>query len=341
MSVKRWMCGCACVVATSIASPSLSAHGHETALTAGTAEPSLEGEAFRDQLLDFLDAVNEVSGSFGHAHHERLIAESYRLTMEMPVDNLAAISRRTASAQSDLSDVTRELRALAEHAQGLRRRSARNGPPRWISPTLGAPAGGQAHLAAGGASPQSFAGFPDRPPIIDVCDVIPHDPASVFTFQQIWLTAEEVLALATRACDEVIVVLGEGGNTSLACGPLEAFLIAAQIPYEHASFCLSEETAATVEGTYERVGHLHADLDQTRAEIIANDDANTAAIIANDDANTAAIIANDNANTAAIITELRALACDLIRLSNTPEGQRASSVASCSGHAGYPYNFPE
>jgi hypothetical protein len=86
------------------------------------------------------------------------------------------------------------------------------------------------------------------------------------------------------------------------------------------------------------------------ANIIANDNANkttlitvananTASIINNDNANKTAIITNDNANTATLVAEIRALGCEIVRLLNTPDGQRASSILACSAAPGFPYSW--
>jgi len=76
-----------------------------------------------------------------------------------------------------------------------------------------------------------------------------------------------------------------------------------------------------------------------RDQIKSNDNANTNNIIANDNANKAMIISNENANLNTTINELRALGCDVIRLLNTPDGQKSSNIASCQGKPGWPYSF--
>jgi hypothetical protein len=75
------------------------------------------------------------------------------------------------------------------------------------------------------------------------------------------------------------------------------------------------------------------------ANIVNNDNANKTAIINNDNANKTAIIANDNANTATLVAEIRALGCEIVRLLNTPDGQRASAILACSAAPGFPYSW--
>ncbi|MHB0969514.1 MAG: hypothetical protein ACYC7A_12390 [Thermoanaerobaculia bacterium] len=61
----------------------------------------------------------------------------------------------------------------------------------------------------------------------------------------------------------------------------------------------------------------------------------------NDNSNRTMIIDNDNTNRDLMVAEMRKIGCDVIRLLNTPEGQRQSSLSSCSGQPAFPYNFPE
>ena len=86
------------------------------------------------------------------------------------------------------------------------------------------------------------------------------------------------------------------------------------------------------------------------SNIIANDNANKTTIVSNDNTNTTNIIANDNANkttlitvananTATIVAEIRALGCEIVRLLNTPDGQRASAILACSAAPGFPFSW--
>jgi hypothetical protein len=218
----------------------------------------------------------------------------------------------------------------------------------------------------------------------------------------VYFIAETVSDIAQDGCNEVLVVLGEGGNGRLVCIATDVIYVIAHAVFEGVHFCNEEFTDATVDANYERLGHIHDDLaasvandnsnktmivsndnsnkttiiaevdakatalssqisagttdilnkieskgndiinnDNTnRTQIINNGNTNTANIITNANANKTMIINNDNANFAATINELRALGCDIIRLLNTPEGQRSSAIASCVGKPGYPYNFP-
>ncbi len=210
---------------------------------------------------------------------------------------------------------------------------------------------------------QHAAGFPDRPAIISECDAIVHDSSTTFAFKVVQQAADVILAAAGRACDQVAVVAGFGANTALVCLPFEVAITAAKIPFELADFCGGEEDSSYLEGNYERLAHIHGDIESEAASIRTNDNTNTANIIGNDNSNTATIVTNDNTNTAnivindnanrdilvaeiqaskgEIIAEIQGLACELIRLVNTPEGRRSSDILSCTSEPGYPYDFPE
>ncbi len=77
-----------------------------------------------------------------------------------------------------------------------------------------------------------------------------------------------------------------------------------------------------------------------RNTIINNDNANAASLTTTVNANTTAILANSDANRAAVVAELRALGCEIVRLLNTAEGQRASSILACQAQPNFPYKWP-
>ncbi len=91
-------------------------------------------------------------------------------------------------------------------------------------------------------------------------------------------TAKGIWAGLSRGCDETIVILGEGGNVSLACIPADIVLAAAELAVgaaetvvEHIDFCDAAVDAAEIEGSYERLGHLHTDLDGHVAALATHD----------------------------------------------------------------------
>jgi hypothetical protein len=135
--------------------------------------------------------------------------------------------------------------------------------------------------------------------------------------------AEGVKDLASRGCDEVIVVGGFGGNGSLVCIITDEVYVAAKAVNYGLHFCNAKIDAAEQLAAYERLDHLHSDLESS----VANDNTNTQAItgavntaktniINNDDANATNIIANDNTNKNTIISNDNTNAANLTALVN-------------------------
>ncbi|HUR97346.1 MAG TPA: hypothetical protein VMZ26_04680 [Pyrinomonadaceae bacterium] len=113
----------------------------------------------------------------------------------------------------------------------------------------------------------------------------------------VYFLAESVRDIAQDGCNEVIVILGEGGNGRLVCLVTDAVYIIAKAVYAGVHFCDDDYAASVGEANHARLEHIHSDLETS----VANDDANKAAIIANDDANKTAIVNNDNTNKTAIV----------------------------------------
>jgi hypothetical protein len=199
-----------------------------------------------------------------------------------------------------------------------------------VTPTRGS-------AAAGGVETP---GFPGAPSILSECNDISH--SSEFTFGALvaWQVLRAVIVAAEFVCLETVVILGEGGNGSAACIPLAIASDVAAIPYELADFCGGEEDSALAEGSYDRLEHIHTDLENVKGDIIASINANTQLIINNDNDNRDLIINNDNANRDIILTAMKALSCDIERLLHTPDGQRRSDIAECIGQPYFPYDFP-
>lgn len=135
--------------------------------------------------------------------------------------------------------------------------------------------------------------------------------------------AEGVRDVASRGCDEVIVVGGFGGNGSLVCIAVDAVYVTAKAVNYALHFCDNKIDAAEMEATYSRLGHLHSDLESSVANdnanktaIINNDDSNKTEIINNDNANKTAIINNDNTNTATIVALIGQVKIDIINNDN-------------------------
>lgn len=162
-------------------------------------------------------------------------------------------------------------------------------------------------------------------------------------------TAKGVWAGLSRACDEVLF----GFNGSLACIPADIVLAAAELVVgaaetvvEHIDFCDAAVDAAEIEASYERVGHLHTDLDGHVVALGAHDTNITNQMAAHHAAITAQIATHDAEikarldNIQGTVDENQRLIkvgmsrqLEVLRLLITSEGQRGINmdVLTCTG----------
>jgi hypothetical protein len=201
--------------------------------------------------------------------------------------------------------------------------------------------------------------FPSAPAVIDSCSPsnTPHSDQSTYDALIAFQVTSGILAAAAWVCNEDI--LGENG--SAACIPLAIANDIASSLFAVRSFCAGLDTASTVLGNYDRLDHIHTDLTNARADIInnansnttaitssisaalnsiiSNANANTTTIVNNANSNTTSIMNNDNTNRDMIISQLQALGCEIVRLLNTPDGLKASSIEACKAQPGFPYSW--
>jgi Holliday junction resolvasome RuvABC endonuclease subunit len=248
--------------------------------------PAFEVEPFRGELLETVDAYQDLAARTPLGSSNLAVIENARKRIEnASPEDLAALNREI----SDLSMV----RATA---QELRARVARQ------------PQGGIANRTA-----SVLAGGEDLPSAsYSFCGSNRHDSAVMAASEAALFTAETVREEASRACDETVVILGEGGNGSLVCLITDAIYIVAKAANQALAFCDGDIDSAEIEGSYDRLAHIHDNLETS----IANDNANTTAINGNVDAAEAAIIANANANRNLINANTNSRAAEIIANDN-------------------------
>ncbi len=258
--------------------------------------------SFRSKYNLILDQYEVVLQRMGSAKGQKLVNDAKQSIQAVTDHQLTAVFAK--SGVPDLSEAVKAVENLVSFSR--KTKSARaDGGPIPLSPE-----------------------FPGAPPILADCNNIQHDPASTFAFLVAFQISRSVLAAAEFVCLQT--VLGENG--AVPCVPLAIAADIAQAVFELAHFCGGEEDSAKIEGSFDRLDHIHNDLDSARTAI--------SSIITNANTNTSSIINNANANTSMIVSELHALGCEIVRLLNTPEGQRASAIPACSGQPGFPYHWP-
>jgi hypothetical protein len=179
---------------------------------------------------------------------------------------------------------------------------------------------------------------PDSPDSSGLPDVNPYcgvDIASgvIIAADVVYFLAEAVRDIAQDGCNEVIVILGEGGNGRLVCLVTDAVYIIAGAVYQALHFCDDDHAASTGKANYERLAHIHADLegsvsnDNTNKDtIVNNDNTNKDTIVSNDNANRVTIVTNDNANRVTIVNNDNANALALTTLVNAALTQIISNA---------------
>ena len=153
--------------------------------------------------------------------------------------------------------------------------------------------------------------------------VAPVDPQALSTADDVYFVAEGVRDIAQDGCNEVIVILGEGGNARALCLITDAIYLAAKVVNQKLHFCDNDYTASVVKANFDRLGHIHGDLeasvtnDNTNKDtIVNNDNANKTTIVNNDNANRDTIVNNDNSNTVAINNAITAALTSIIGNAN-------------------------
>lgn len=158
--------------------------------------------------------------------------------------------------------------------------------------------------------------------------------------------AQGIWSALSRACDEIIVVLGEGFNTSLACIPADIALFTAELvigdsesTVEHLQHCNDAVNSAEIEGMYDRSGHIHTDLvthDEDISNQLATHDIDISNQLAAHDADIKALLGNLQATVdenQRLIKIFMSRQLDVMRLLITPSGQRVinEDVLTCTG----------
>lgn len=134
--------------------------------------------------------------------------------------------------------------------------------------------------------------------------------------------ADLVKDIADLACKETLVILGQGGNASLACLPFEIIHhtlkkinVALKTTRTLVTFCDASINSAEIEGSYERLADIY---DQNMAH-----DANIDADLVAHDANIDADLVAHDIDIKARLDEIQAKVDQAIQLLLTPKGIRA------------------
>jgi len=243
-----------------------------------------ELEQMRSALLDLLDTVQVLTtlrsadGGFG----EKSKGEDYE-SLKAQIQQMSGKELNVLRAALDPSKMRATLAKSRAVLDAFKNRAAAKSS------------------RAGGDSP----GFPQVNPY---CDDIP-TTAEYRAAEIALLVAEGVRDVAQNGCNEVIVALGFGGNGRLVCLITDAIYIAAKGATFDITFCYEDYTGALTTANYERLDHLHEDVEDVKSSnsenfsnIINNAAANTTTITGAVTTATTTIVNNDNSNKDTLVT---------------------------------------
>ena len=242
-----------------------------------------ELEQMRSALLDLANSVKDLTELAPQTFDTGRLDEATRQLAELSYKQLGVL--RKALNPGKVSERLATARAsVAEYKLSIQREVS-----------------GQTKAAGrkkGGNITPSSAGFPVATGLCSGSGPNRIPVGVVLAADVVYFIAEGVRDAAQDACNEVVVVVGEGGNGRLACLATDAIYVIAHAVDFGIHFCDDDLTGNIIDANYARLDHIHTDLENS----VANDNTNTTNIIANDNTNTTNIVANDNSNRALIIT---------------------------------------
>ncbi len=238
-----------------------------------------ELEQMRSALLELVDANQELSTLLSPQGKERMKKES---ALEKDEDQFA----ETRSRIQQMSD--KQLTNLRKALNPTKMRAKLASSRATFSES-------QNSVSKAAADMTINSSTPTFPGIDAYCS--PLSPKDIIAADVTFFIAEGIRDAAQDACNEVIVILGEGGNGSLACLITDAIYLTAKALNQAIHFCDDDYAQSVGQASFDRLGHIHADLEGS----IANDNANKTEIVNNDNANKTTIVNNDNTNKNTIV----------------------------------------
>lgn len=138
-----------------------------------------------------------------------------------------------------------------------------------------------------------------------LCDSVRKSDGTLFGLLNGVLLAEAVQMVASRACDQVVVVIG-GGNGSLFCIITDLIFLAVRGANDNINYCEDQNDGAELHASYLRLDHIHTDLGTAESNLTQSVTAAQDSINGNVDAAEAALTGVVNASTDAVLAQVQA-----------------------------------
>lgn len=300
-----------------------------------------EGEELKARLLVSLDNLEAVALDAGLS--EQLlnsIEENRALVLQTPARDYAGLPQAFTMQFADLQYSTLQLKQAFRQPR----------PPELFAKSSGFPSAPYPNVG------WSFAidAVTDVPDGEDdggsdgaLCSNPGFSPNAQFLTLNAALLAEGVKDMAEQFCSQS----GLGFNAAVACVVTDLAYIITKAVHENRELCNSFVTAAEVNGSYNRVGHLHDDIEEIDSDIanvdadlasarsailaaIAQHDSDLKSALSTHDTEIKSMLGNIQAGVDANSDKLDVLITrqlEVIRLLHTPEGRRSTDVPACDG----------
>ncbi len=206
-------------------------------IPAAAQSQAVDVETYRLQLRELASTHVELAIS----PEAQLIAAELAAHVEQLTNEDLAFFIASGADLSQLLSATREFQQLADEAQ-------------------------PATDALMSATWAKSAGFPDAQYSFPCGEDRP-DSLVLAAARAALALAKTAWSASDRACNETIVILGEGGNTSLLCIIADGLFFLAEEAVDTYANCKSGIDSLEIEGSYDRLGHLHGDLETVQADI--------------------------------------------------------------------------
>ena len=248
-------------------------------------------EQMRSALLELLNSTQELSGLLSPQGKERV---SKALGLEKDEDQFAETRKQIQQMTSQqLTSLRKVLNPSKMRAKLATSRAALD----------------QYKDSMTKASSKT-SDTPGLPGINSYCT--PLTPEAIIAADSVYFIAEGVRDAAQDGCNEVVVIAGEGGNGRAACLITDATYLIAKAANQAIHFCDDDYAQSVGQASFDRLGHIHSDLESS----VANDNTNTTNILNNAATNTTNIINNDNANTTTLDTHATTNTTNIINTDN-------------------------
>lgn len=213
------------------------------------------GHALKQQVLHSLNNLEVLTINAGLPTALLDAIESNRRAINaMAPEDYAELSPVLKSQLRRVDTMTTDLKVAFQHRSGLRIIKSAGFPEanypdvQWdfvIDAMSEAPGEGSTSDASDG-----------------ICNGTGYTPNQTFAAMNGALIAEAIKDTAEQACNETVVV-----NASLACIVTDIAYFAAKGIYDNFNLCNDFVTAAEVNGSYRRLGHIHDDLGTVKSNL--------------------------------------------------------------------------